>query len=87
MTGPARALALLVAGAYFMEILDATVIAPAAPHIAVDLGVTAVSVNVAITAYVLFNMAHNALITGLIWLALGAIGAWCVRVFGGTQRQ
>ena len=53
MTGTARALALLVAGAYFMEILDATVIAPAAPHIAVDLGVTAVSVNVAITAYVL----------------------------------
>jgi EmrB/QacA subfamily drug resistance transporter len=48
-----RALALLVAGAYFMEILDATVIAPAAPHIAADLGVPAVAVNVAITAYVL----------------------------------
>jgi EmrB/QacA subfamily drug resistance transporter len=48
-----RALALLVAGAYFMEILDATVIAPAAPHIADDLGVPAVAVNVAITAYVL----------------------------------
>jgi len=42
-----------VAGAYFMEILDATVIAPAAPHIAADLGVPAVGVNVAITAYVL----------------------------------
>jgi EmrB/QacA subfamily drug resistance transporter len=51
MTG--RGLALLVAGAYFMEILDATVIAPAAPHIAADLGVPAVGVNVAITAYVL----------------------------------
>ena len=48
-----RGLALLVAGAYFMEILDATVIAPAAPHIAADLGVPAVGVNVAITAYVL----------------------------------
>jgi EmrB/QacA subfamily drug resistance transporter len=48
-----RPLALLVAGAYFMEILDATVIAPAAPHIAADLGVPAVGVNVAITAYVL----------------------------------
>jgi EmrB/QacA subfamily drug resistance transporter len=48
-----RGLALLVAGAYFMEILDATVIAPAAPHIAADLGVPAVAVNVAITAYVL----------------------------------
>jgi EmrB/QacA subfamily drug resistance transporter len=49
----ARGLALLVAGAYFMEILDATVIAPAAPHIATDLGVPAVAINVAITAYVL----------------------------------
>jgi EmrB/QacA subfamily drug resistance transporter len=48
-----RGLALLVAGAYFMEILDATVIAPAAPHIAADLGVAPVAVNVAITAYVL----------------------------------
>src|SRR3954453_2315296 len=48
-----RGLALLVAGAYFMEILDATVIAPAAPRLAADLGVPAVAVNVAITAYVL----------------------------------
>jgi len=53
MTRGARWLALLVAGAFFMEILDATVIAPAAPHIAEDLHVTAVSINVAITAYVL----------------------------------
>jgi len=53
MTRGARWLALLVAGAFFMEILDATVIAPAAPHIAEDLHVTAVSTNVAITAYVL----------------------------------
>jgi EmrB/QacA subfamily drug resistance transporter len=48
-----RGLALLVAGSYFMEILDGTVIAPAAPHIAADLGVAAVDINVAITAYVL----------------------------------
>src|SRR3954454_6984569 len=48
-----RGLALLVAGGLFMEILDGTVIAPAAPHIAADLGVPAVGVNVAITAYVL----------------------------------
>ena len=53
MTKAARGLALLVAGSYFMEILDATVIAPAAPHIAADLGVAPVTVNVAITAYVL----------------------------------
>ncbi|HET6533761.1 MAG TPA: MFS transporter [Actinoplanes sp.] len=52
-TGVARGLALLVAGTFFMEILDATVIAPAAPHIAADLGVPPVAVNVAITAYVL----------------------------------
>ena len=51
--GVSRGLALLVAGALFMEILDATVIAPAAPLIAADLGVPAVAVNVAITAYVL----------------------------------
>jgi EmrB/QacA subfamily drug resistance transporter len=48
-----RGLALLVAGAMFMEILDGTVIAPAAPHIAASLGVPAVAVNVAVTAYVL----------------------------------
>src|ERR1017187_3923840 len=48
-----RGLALLVAGAMFMEILDGTVIAPAAPHIAADFGVNAVAINVAITAYVL----------------------------------
>src|SRR3954447_26198505 len=48
-----RGLALLVAGAMFMEIMDGTVIAPAAPHIGESFGVPAVSVNVAITAYVL----------------------------------
>ena len=51
--GLQRPLALLVAGAFFMEILDGTVIAPAAPHIAADLGVAAVDVNVAITGYLL----------------------------------
>lgn len=53
MTGTSKGLALLVAGAFFMEILDATVIAPAAPHIAADLGVNPVAINVAITGYVL----------------------------------
>ena len=51
--GVSRGLALLVAGALFMEILDGTVIAPAAPHIGASFGVPAVAVNVAITAYVL----------------------------------
>jgi EmrB/QacA subfamily drug resistance transporter len=51
--GRQRPLALLVAGAFFMEILDGTIIAPAAPHIAAEFGVGAVDINVAITAYVL----------------------------------
>ena len=51
--GLPRGLALLVAGAFFMEILDGTVIAPAAPLIAADLGVRAVDVNVAISGYLL----------------------------------
>ena len=48
-----RGLALLVAGSLFMEILDGTVIAPAAPHIAASFDVPAVAVNVVVTAYVL----------------------------------
>jgi amino acid transporter len=39
----------------------------------------------AITVYVLVNMAHNALIAGVIWLALGAIGAWCVQLMRRAQ--
>ncbi|PRC47046.1 MFS transporter, partial [Mycobacterium sp. ITM-2017-0098] len=46
-------MALLVAGALFMEILDATIIVPAIPAIAASFGVTAVDVNVAISAYLL----------------------------------
>jgi EmrB/QacA subfamily drug resistance transporter len=44
-------MALLVAGAFFMEILDATIITPAIPLIAESFGVGPVDVNVAITAY------------------------------------
>lgn len=51
--GFSRALAVLVAGAFFMENLDATIIAPAAPAIAADLGVQPVQINVAMTAYLL----------------------------------
>src|SRR4051794_19511125 len=64
--GVSRGLALLVAGAMFMEIMDGTVIAPAAPHIGDSFGVPAVSVNVAITAYVL---AVAVLIPSSGWLA------------------
>ena len=48
-----RGVALLVAGALFMEILDATIITPAIPAIAASFGVSAVDVNVAISAYLL----------------------------------
>ncbi|CAN3130434.1 MFS transporter [Mycobacterium sp. smrl_JER01] len=46
-------MALLVAGALFMEILDATIIAPAIPAIAASFDVDAIDVNVAISAYLL----------------------------------
>ncbi len=46
-----RPLALLVAGTFFMENLDATIIATAAPAVARDLRVGPVDVNTAITAY------------------------------------
>ena len=46
-----RGVALLVAGAFFMEILDATIITPAIPLISESFGVDAVDVNIAISAY------------------------------------
>ena len=46
-----RPLALLVAGTFFMENLDATIIATAAPAIARDLRVDPVDVNTALTGY------------------------------------
>jgi EmrB/QacA subfamily drug resistance transporter len=48
-----RGMALLVAAAFFMEILDATIIAPAIPRIAESFGVAAVNINVAISAYLI----------------------------------
>jgi EmrB/QacA subfamily drug resistance transporter len=46
-----RGTALLVAGALFMEILDATILTPAIPLIASSFGVGAVDVSAAISAY------------------------------------
>src|ERR1700709_1609976 len=46
-----RGMALLVAGALFMESLDATIITPAIPLIASSFGVDAVDINIAISAY------------------------------------
>jgi EmrB/QacA subfamily drug resistance transporter len=66
-----RGMALLVAGAFFMEILDATIIIPAIPRIAESFGVDPVDVNVAISAYL---VTVAVLIPASGWLAdrLGA---------------
>lgn len=61
-----RGMALLVAGAFFMEILDATIIAPAIPLIAESFGVAPVDVNVAISAYL---VTVAVLIPATGWLA------------------
>ncbi|EIV3915988.1 MFS transporter [Klebsiella pneumoniae] len=45
--------ALLVAGAFFMEFLDGTVIATALPDMARNFGVTAVELNIGISAYLI----------------------------------
>ena len=50
---PSPVIALLVAGALFMEQLDGTVIATALPQMAQSFGVAAVDVNIGISAYLL----------------------------------
>ncbi|MGW2814706.1 MFS transporter [Streptomyces sp. NPDC001415] len=48
-----RATALLVAGCFFMEMLDGTIVATAAPQMAASLGTTPASVGLVITVYLL----------------------------------
>ncbi|MCU1480382.1 MAG: family efflux transporter permease subunit [Subtercola sp.] len=48
-----RNIALLVAGTFFMENLDGTILTTAAPSIGADFGVASLSIGVAITAYLL----------------------------------
>jgi len=48
-----RSIALLVAGTYFMENLDGTIVATAAPSMARSLGVSSVDIGVTITVYLL----------------------------------
>ncbi|WP_026555666.1 MFS transporter [Arthrobacter sp. 35W] len=68
-----RVLALLVAGTYFMEILDGTIIATAAAAMAGDLGVRPVDINAAMTSY-------------LITLAVGIpISGWLAERFGARR--
>jgi len=68
-----RAVALTVAGAFFLEVFDATVIVTAAPAMATDLGVTADAVGIAITAY-LCSVA-----------ALIPMSGWLAARFGGRR--
>jgi EmrB/QacA subfamily drug resistance transporter len=49
----ARSIALLVAGAFFMEMLDGTVIATAMPQMADSFGVEPVDLNIGMSAYIL----------------------------------
>ena len=66
-------MALLVAGTFFMENLDGTIIATAAPAMAADLGVSAIDINVAITAY-------------LVTIAIGIpVSGWLTDRFGGRR--
>ena len=68
-----RPLALLVAATFFMENLDGTIIATAAPAIGADLNVNPVDVNLAMTAY-------------LITIAAGIpISGWLTDRFGGRR--
>jgi EmrB/QacA subfamily drug resistance transporter len=77
-----RPLALLVAGTFFMEILDGTIIQTAAPAMARDLGVNAVDINIAMTAYLL-TLAIGVPVSG--WLAdrfgTKRIFAWAIVIF------
>lgn len=68
-----RALALLVAGTFFMENLDGTIIATAAPAIASDLAVQPVDINLAMTAY-------------LVTVAVGIpVSGWLADRYGGKR--
>ena len=68
-----RGLALLVAGTFFMENLDGTIVATAAPAIAADLGVRPVDINVVMTAY-------------LVAVAVGIpLSGWLADRFGGRR--
>jgi len=74
-----RGLALLVAGTFFMENLDGTIIQTAAPAMARDFGVRAVDINLAMTAYLL-TLAVGIPVSG--WLAdrFGARRIFCIAI-------
>ncbi|WNI16719.1 MFS transporter [Actinacidiphila sp. ITFR-21] len=51
--GRQRAVALLIAGCFFMENLDGTIVSTAAPQMGASLGVSATAIGLVITAYLL----------------------------------
>lgn len=51
-----RPLAILVGAAFFMEQLDATIVSPAMPDIARDMGIEPLSLNVTMTVYLLCSL-------------------------------
>jgi len=73
---PWRGLALLVAGAFFMENLDGTIVATAAPRMARSLGVQPVDLNVVITAYLL-TLAVFIPVSGWVADRMGARKVFC----------
>jgi len=66
-----RNIALLVAGTFFMEILDGTILATAAPSIGLAFSVPSAAVGVTITAYLL-TLAVLIPLSGWITERLGA---------------
>jgi MFS family permease len=76
-----RPLALLVAGTFFMENLDGTIIATAAPAIAADLHVAPVDVNLAMTAY-LVTIAVGIPVSG--WLTDRFVATRVLQGIGGA---
>jgi EmrB/QacA subfamily drug resistance transporter len=72
-TGLNRPLAVLAAVTFFMENLDGTIIATAAPVMATDLGTRAVAINAAMTSY-------------LVTVAVGIpVSGWLTDRFGGRR--
>lgn len=82
MSWEGRGLALLVAGAFFMENLDGTIISTAAPRMAVSLGVRSVDINVTMTAYLL-TLAVFIPVSGWVADRIGArtVFAWAIALF------
>jgi EmrB/QacA subfamily drug resistance transporter len=75
----ARATAVLVAAALFMELLDGTILVTAAPRIAADFGVQSADVNVVMTAY-LIAVACSIPLGGWLASRLGARAVFCTSV-------